>query len=451
MDTLLDALRLHLLASIPQTFIISLFVYSFLRPQPKRLISRLVILSVAHSVYTDFFIMFLRIPVYLHLVNTLLAMFVLIFLLFKEVPLRNKLFVFAGGFVIVIIMDLITSSIAIAQGIEDIDSLRDEHLMNLISIMYPLLILTLIAAWVIRKRFTLNSLKFMTENYKEKKALLKVITLIIVQFVALGAMEPIKQSNDENKQLIMTILIYFTIVISLAALVFMLRMLTQTRADAIRSTQEVYFDDINNMFASVRGQRHDFLNHVQVIHAMAQMGKIAQLQAYTATLVQETSEVNDMMNHTVPALAAFAKAKTTMALGYGIAFTCDLPRNWNVPDTEINMLDMIKIIGNLVDNGFDATKMMPTGQRSVHVSIFYDNGEVKITTTNSGKPIDDEMRTHMFQAGYSTKGEGHSGLGLAIVQDRVRHYRGRIDVRSDSDTGTTTFEVRLPLSERMAI
>ncbi|WP_169733251.1 sensor histidine kinase [Cohnella panacarvi] len=302
-----------------------------------------------------------------------------------------------------------------------------------------------------RKRFSLSTFKWLTIGFNQNKTLLKIIALIVIQLVSLGTIYTVKFASDANNQLVTTILIYFTIIVSLTALVFMLRMLTQTRADAIRSTQEVYLDDINNMFASVRGQRHDFLNHVQVIHAMAQMGKFEQLQTYTATLVQETSEVNDIMNHTVPALAAFAKAKTTMALGYGIAFTCDLPRKWDVPDTAINMLDMIKIIGNLVDNGFDATMMMPAGKRSVHVSIFYDNNEVRITITNSGPPIDDETRSRIFQAGYSTKGEGHSGLGLAIVQERVRHYRGQLDVRSDPDNGTTAFEVRLPFAERMAI
>jgi len=449
--TLLDALKLHLLVSLPQTFVISMFVFSLLRPQPKMLVSRVMILSIAHSVYTDFFILIMSIPLYLQFVNTLVAMWALIFLLFKEVPLRNKLFVFVGGFILVIIMDIITSSIAIAVGIKDMNSLRDANLKDLISIMYPQLILITVAAWAFRKRFTLSSLKFMTDNYQEKKALLKVIALISVQFVALGAMESIKQSNDENKQLMATILIYFTIIISLAALVVMLRMLSQTRAEAIRSTQEVYFDDINNMFATVRGQRHDFLNHVQVIHAMAQMGKIDQLQEYTAMLVHETREVSDIMNHTVPALAAFAKTKTTMALGYGIAFTCELPKEWDVPDTSIHMLDMIKIIGNLVDNGFDETMKLPAGQRSVHVAICLDHEEVTITITNSGHPIDDDMRSRIFQAGYSTKGEGHSGLGLAIVQERVRHYRGQLDVRSDPDNRTTTFEVRLPLSERLAI
>lgn len=449
MDTLLDALRLHLLASMPQMFINTLFVFSFLHPQPRKLLTRLAILTLTHSVYTDLLILY--IPAYLHLINSLLAMMMLTFIIFNELPHRKKMFFFVGVTIFTVLMDMITASIAMGMGVADLDSLRRERFFTLVSILYPQLILILIVSWFIRKRITFSSLKFMTVNFEEKKSLLKIISLILVQFIALAFLETVKYASDANEQLISTILIYFTIVISLAALVFMLRMLTETRADAIRSTQEVYVDDINNMFATVRGQRHDFLNHVQVIHTMAQMGKYDQLQSYTATLVQETSEVSDIMNHTVPALAAFVKAKTTMALGYGIAFTCELPKEWNVSDSAINMLDIIKLLGNLVDNGFDETMRMPVGQRAVHVSVELDRDAAKLTIANRGQPIDDEMRARIFQAGYTTKGNGHSGLGLAIVQERVGHYRGQLDVKSDEDSGTTTFEIRLPFNERLAI
>lgn len=448
LETLLDTLRLHLFISLPQLFIGQLFIFSFLRPQPINLFKRLAILTVIHSVYTDLFVFY--IPPYFRLVNSLFAMALLIFLLFNELSLRTRFFLFISGFVFGTFMDIIITNIATAIGITDYDSLLRENLFELVSILYPILTITLISGWFIRKRYTFSSL-MLSINSTQNNALLKIIALILIQIFSVGTISTVKYAIDANEQLITTILIYFSIVISLTALVFMLRMLTQTRADAIKSTQEVYVEDINNMFATVRGQRHDFLNHVQVIHTMAQMRKIDELQAYTATLVQETREVSDIMNHTAPALAALAKAKTTMALGYGIAFTCDLPREWNVPDSAVNMLDIVKIVGNLVDNGFDESLRMPAGQRAVHVAIELENDAVTMTVANRGQPIDDEMRARIFQAGYTTKGVGHSGLGLAIVHERVSHYRGQLDVRSDADSATTTFKIRLPLSERLAI
>jgi two-component system sensor histidine kinase PhoQ len=39
--------------------------------------------------------------------------------------------------------------------------------------------------------------------------------------------------------------------------------------------------------------------------------------------------------------------------------------------------------------------------------------------------------------------QGH-GIGLAIVQDIVRGYRGSLDVRTSEELGGARFEVQLP-------
>lgn len=449
MDTLLDALRLHLLVSLPQTFIYWLFAFSFLSPQPTGLIKRILLLTILHSLYTDLFILF--IPTYLQLLNTLFAFIVLIIILFKELPLRTKAFIFLGGMIFGILMDMIMNSIALLAGVNNLNSLLREDLSTLVSILYPQLTIILLTSWLIRKRMTISAFRALAIHFKEKTSFIKIITLIIIQVIALGALFTVRYAADANEQLILTVLIYFTIVVSLSALVYMFRLMIQSRAEAIRSTQNLYVEDINNMFTSVRGQRHDFLNHVQVIHTMAQMGKYEQLREYTSNLVQETQEVSNIINHTAPALAAFAQAKTTVALGYGIAFTCDLPNQWNVPDSAINMFDIIKILGNLVDNAFDETNLLPAGERSVHVSIQTNIEGIMLKVSNRGRPIDEETRARIFQAGYSTKGEGHSGLGLAIIQERVRHYSGKLDVESDTTSSTTIFSVRLPCELRSLV
>lgn len=443
MDTFIDALRLHIFLSIPQSFILWLLAFSLLRPLPRRLVRRVLALSLLHSVYTDIFILF--IPIYLQFLNSLIAILVLIFLLFKELELRKKLFVFVGIVIISSMSDMITAGIASnIYGVQDIEVARREHIPELAAALYPQLIILAIAGWFIRRRKFNDPFRNLFANLEVKRPLFMLFAIIFIQFIIISAIIAVQHTFNSDKRLVTTILIYFTIACSLFAIVFMIRILTRTRTEAIRSTQALYVEDINNMFTSVRGQRHDFLNHVQVIHTMAQMGKYEQLREYTSNLVQETLEVSDIINHTAPALAAFAKAKTTVALGYGIAFSCVLPERWNVPDSAINMLDMIKIVGNLVDNAFDETQLMPIGQRYAHVSIQEANNEITIEVANRGRQIDSETRERMFHAGYSTKGEGHSGLGLAIIQERVRHYSGTLDVKYDPVAEMTTFSIRLP-------
>lgn len=445
-DTFLDALRLHLFLSLPQSFILWLFVFSLLRPTPNKLIKRVILFVVIHSIYTDIFVLF--IPVYLQFANTLFAIFLLVFVLFKELELRKKLFVFFGIVLISIVSDMITVTIASYIGVPDIETSRRENLPEIVSIMYPQLLIASVSGWFIRKQKSSDPLKNLFSNFDEKKPLFKLFSLLFIQFVIIASIIGVQYTFNNDKRLVTTVLIYFTISCSLFAIVFMIRLLTRTRSEAIRTTQSLYVEDINNMFTSVRGQRHDFLNHVQVIHTMVQMGKYEQLRAYTSNLVQETREINDIINHAAPALAAFAQAKTTVALGYGITFTCELPNQWNVPDSVINMLDIIKILGNLVDNAFDETNLLSASERSVHVVISTVSDGIIIKVSNRGRPINEEMRARIFESGYSTKGEGHSGLGLAIIQERVSHYGGTFEVESDYATRTTTFTVQLPCDDR---
>ncbi|WP_162309297.1 sensor histidine kinase [Cohnella abietis] len=281
----------------------------------------------------------------------------------------------------------------------------------------------------------------------DKSILNKVIAFIVIQFALLGFMQLIQITPDKYNKTLNSILIYATISFSFLALISIIRLLVRTREQAVRMTQEVYVEEINDMFTSIRGQRHDFLNHVQVIHTMAQMGKTEQLKSYVADLVKETRDVSEIVHHSSPALAAFVQAKMTVALGKGVSFTYELPDNWNTESTTIKVIDIIKIMGNLVDNAFDETENLPIDQRQTHASIIIkENNMIELQVSNKGRPISAKEQEKMFLPGYSTKGTGHSGLGLAIIQERVKHYNGVLDVQSDADSGSTIFRISLPQS-----
>jgi signal transduction histidine kinase len=69
---------------------------------------------------------------------------------------------------------------------------------------------------------------------------------------------------------------------------------------------------------------------------------------------------------------------------------------------------------------------------------------VKISVTDSGKGIPEEIKAKIFDPFFTTKpaGEG-SGLGLDIVKKIVEKHQGKIEV--ESIPGQTTFHVFLPI------
>ncbi|MDF2718598.1 MAG: citS, partial [Paenibacillus sp.] len=67
--------------------------------------------------------------------------------------------------------------------------------------------------------------------------------------------------NDQIRSIINRIAIMTGL--SLILLVIVFRMIKRNKDEAVRVTQEAYIDEVNDMFTTIRGQRHDFLNHVQ--------------------------------------------------------------------------------------------------------------------------------------------------------------------------------------------
>ncbi|WP_146250184.1 sensor histidine kinase [Paenibacillus flagellatus] len=232
--------------------------------------------------------------------------------------------------------------------------------------------------------------------------------------------------------------------LSLVLLLIVFRMIKRNKDEAVRVTQEAYIDEMNDMFTTIRGQRHDFLNHVQTIHTMLQLKKYDDLKEYTGELIGEIRQINDIIQIGHPAIAAIVQSKVVIAMDKKIDFRHEFSPFGNLT-LGVKSVDIVKIIGNLVDNAFDETVKLPVAERWVELKGWYTGRTLFITVRNPGPVLDDEEKRKIFEPGYSTKTAGdHSGIGLAVTKERVGYYKGTITVESDAEQGTT-FIVSIPL------
>ncbi len=81
-------------------------------------------------------------------------------------------------------------------------------------------------------------------------------------------------------------------------------------------------------------------------------------------------------------------------------------------------IDLIRILGNLLDNAIRAAKN--SDDKQVVIAITQDQDATEVTIRNSVNKENKTFVPQMFQRGYSTK-EKKSGLGLASVQELVTH------------------------------
>jgi len=433
--------KLDLFYSLPQTFMIWALSFSLLEQKPERLVRKLVLLTVTTSVYTDALVFFL--PFQLHVINSMLANAAMLFLLFRSLPLKHKLGIFVSAYLIAIITDLLFTQIAMAiTSLTDRDAILQGPLWVLIVGLYPVLLAEGLLALYIRKKKLKTIRKLFTKVvHSWSTGLGKLVVLVALQFILLGLIQFFHADQSES-ELIVSVLVCAAIVLSLISLVSVVRLLASAREEAARMAQEVYVEDISRMFTSIRGQRHDFLNHVQVMHTMLKLGKSDELKAYMADIVKDIQDVSGIVHHPSPPLAAFLKAKTAVAESRNIKFTCELSDTWNDQST-IRTIDVVKIVGNLVNNAFDEVEQLPPEERRVHADIRCHPEHIELVVNNRGRVLSDMELKRIFKPGYTTKRNEHSGLGLSIVHERVNHYKGTIDVQSNSTDGTT-FRITLP-------
>ena len=117
------------------------------------------------------------------------------------------------------------------------------------------------------------------------------------------------------------------------------------------------------------------------------------------------------------------------------------------PDTPITRADahrMEQVFLNLLGNAIQAISDN-SGRGSVTVGLVAIDGLIRISITDDGPGIPEEVLPHIFEQFYTTKPVGKgTGLGLHICQEIVQDHGGEIRVESHARRGTT-FVVEIPI------
>jgi signal transduction histidine kinase len=112
-----------------------------------------------------------------------------------------------------------------------------------------------------------------------------------------------------------------------------------------------------------------------------------------------------------------------------------------VPATLADPMQMQQVFLNLVINAFDS--MPQGGTLTVRTRIAGAPPEIVAEIADTGKGIDAENRSRIFQPFFTTK-HGGTGLGLPVSRQLVEQHGGTIEV-AENPGGGTVFTVRLPI------
>lgn len=122
--------------------------------------------------------------------------------------------------------------------------------------------------------------------------------------------------------------------------------------------------------------------------------------------------------------------------------TIDLALDPDMPRALLDPAGIHRALLNLLNNAVDATR-----RGTVGLATRYDHEarRVRFAVTDEGPGIAPRQRGDIFQAFYTTKGVGGTGLGLAVTRKLIEQLGGRIDVESAPGRGAI-FTIDLPLA-----
>ena len=193
-------------------------------------------------------------------------------------------------------------------------------------------------------------------------------------------------------------------------------------------------EDLN---ITLRAQRHDFLNHLQVVYSLIEMKEYKEANDYIELVYGSIASVGKVLRTANPAINALLQVKLGVCEKAGIQVKLDIRSAWK--DLSIPGWEMCKVLGNLLDNAIDA--LQEVSDRRLTLTLTEDLKAFRFSVKNSGPMIPVKLQASIFQPGITTKAAGH-GMGLFIVRRTVQEWGG--DIRLISDAKETEFSGFIP-------
>ncbi|OLQ86295.1 ATPase [Vibrio panuliri] len=215
-------------------------------------------------------------------------------------------------------------------------------------------------------------------------------------------------------------------------------------------------NDINSLTAeltqikqyteNLRVMRHEHANKLSTISGLIEIGEYKSALEIINSENNKKQQLIDFITSRIllKKVAGILLGKYSRARELGIDLQFDPTCQLMQVNAPIESIDLSAIIGNLIDNAFEATLKNPESNKVVTVLITDAGDDLVIEISDNGCGISDEIASTIFSRGVTSKGdnEGH-GIGLYLIQRYVTNAGGVILV-DDAEPKGTTFSIFIP-------
>lgn len=193
-----------------------------------------------------------------------------------------------------------------------------------------------------------------------------------------------------------------------------------------REAEDVYMKEFSQLIASIRSNRHDLANHIQVVKGLMDIRRYEQAHRYLDSVAGEFRLVHLSLTVKHPALLILVNSKEEQARTRNVKLELDLDEG---SYDRIDSIDLIKLLSNMLDNAIDACQAVDQDRRFIRLSC-KEIGSRYVFTVENSAALTEEQAEKLFTSEFTTKtSEDPSvkrGQGLQIIRHTVAKYDGEL-------------------------
>ena len=217
------------------------------------------------------------------------------------------------------------------------------------------------------------------------------------------------------------------------------------------SKQQSMLEAKEDFISLMAAKQHEFNKHIQAISSLAEsadydedmsLRAIGKIVEYTDELIERNNSSTERILYVGDSLlSAYLTKKASEANDKEIELSIlimDVANKLPCSSTET-----IEIIGNLLDNAFEAVEHLPSDDRKIFLEAHDDGEKIMIQTMNTIPADMSSGKELTVRRGASTKKGKLRGHGLANIKSIVEKHKGSVNIYANGEVVTVV--VALPI------
>lgn len=368
-----------------------------------------------------------------------IILLVLIIMVITNITLLKSLLATFLGAIVLSIGEVVLSPIILKLSGLNLQEIMNSKLLILF-IPLPQITMTLIIIYFcIRNKFYLFNFSETIKkplDISRRRRKRTIVGLVLIQLtvflvqITFNIFVVNKENNILEGHSLITIGYFSSAILTIGVIsmiYLIIKLVDLNKKESQYHAQSIYIDTLDELYTAIRSERHDIINHFQTIYGFNQLGYTNEVQNYLSELLGGNILSKDFIMTGTPGLTALFYIKSSVAKNNEIEFKVNV--NEQIINLEIPPYELNTILGNLINNAFDAVMNLEISQRITNVDIGADGDNYLFKVSNYGH-INEAIKSNIMQKGYSTKQGEHSGLGLHICNTLIKKYNGHMEINN---------------------